>query len=390
MNSLRHGKFPRIKDVLPLTNGIFTHCNYTFPEYLTISKAQLDYLFMSSYGFKNPAPVIDLLHDEEAGEDYFSELTNEELQTLADMMVAFFKPKWDKLGEVYDLEYDPIHNYLDDWEDESDEDRDSDVTIDRTITDRLNTSVQKSQLRTDNLAEVEQHNLGNSNERTFTNYKEKTDYHSSSAHEIDVNNPMVEEIEYGKTDERTDDLTTVNTGQESTANSGTDTNAVWGFNSGNAVNSDSTTHGLTATHAISSDNPLTEEVDGTVTHTLSGTDTKRNTGKYTDSKSGYDELTKSGKIENVGTDTGVLTTNNTGTQSVTGTDATTGTNTREVDETNGTDETAHRERKGRHFGNIGNLTSQKMIKEEIELWKWSYIQSILEDARDFLTLSVYM
>lgn len=390
MYSYKREKFPRIKDVFPITNGIFGHVNYTFPEYLTISKAQLDYLFMASYAQKNTAPVIDLLHDEDAGETPFSQLTSAELQTLADMMVAYYKQKWDKLGEIYDIEYDPIHNYLDQWEDEADGTRDTDVTIDREIEDRLNTTIQHTNLRTDNLSELETRNLANSSDRSFTNYKERTDYHSGSDHVIDANNPMVEATEYGKTDERTDDLTTVNTGQEVTANSGTDTNAIWGFNSGNAVNSDSTTHGLTSTRTITGNNPLTEEVDGTVTHALSGTDTKTSTGKYSDNKTGYDESSKSGEINDDGTETGTVTTANTGTQSSAGSDATTGTNVREFDETNNTDEATHNERSGRHFGNIGNLTSQKMIKEEIELWKWNYIQSILEDARDFLTLPVYM
>jgi hypothetical protein len=30
-----------------------------------------------------------------------------------------------------------------------------------------------------------------------------------------------------------------------------------------------------------------------------------------------------------------------------------------------------------------------MIREEIELWKWSYINEILDDAADFLSLPIY-
>lgn len=390
MINLRHGKFPRIKDVIPMTNGVFSHCDYTFPEYMEISKAQLDYLFMASYGMKNPAPVIDLLHDPDEDEDCFSQLTSEELDELADLMVGYYKNKWDKLAEVYNVEYDPIHNYLDEWEDENAGTLNSSERTDNDRTDTFNTMVTHADTRTDNLAEVEQHNLGNSNEREFINTKEKTEYHSGSRHEIDDDSPMVESIEYGKEDERTDDLTTVNTGKEVTADSGTDTNAVWGFNSGNAVNSDSLTHGLSKTHTIDDTNPLKEEVDGTVTHVLSGTDTKTNTGAYDDTKSGYDELSKSGKIKDVGTDTGVLTTNNTGTQTNIGNQGTTGTNTRNTDITVSRADADHRDRSGRHSGNIGNLTSQSMLKEEIELWKWSYIRSVLEDARDFLTLEVYL
>lgn len=372
MNNLRHGKFPRIKDVLPLVNGIWGHVNYEFPDYMDISKAQLDYLFMASYGMKNPAPVIDLLH-----EDPFSELTNAEMTQLADMMVAYYKPKWDKLAEVYNIEYDPIHNYLDQWEDESDDTRDVDVTVDKTITDSMGTTVNHYQLRTDNLSEATQY--GKTDTRS-DNLTEATHYGKTNTETDNLSEATL----YGKSNLRTDNLSKHNTGTQGTVGTNNNTNSIWGFNSGNAVNSDSSSGGDSSTRT---DN-LTETNTGTVTDALSGTDTKNTTGTVTDALSGTDSTTKTGSV----TDTlsGTDTTNNTGTQTVNGSDATTGTNTRGVDETNNTDESGHRERSGSHLGNIGNLTSQKMIKEEIELWKWSFIQSILDDARDFLTLPVYM
>ncbi|MBO5921322.1 MAG: hypothetical protein J6Q48_02925 [Bacteroidaceae bacterium] len=394
MNSLRHGKFPRIKDVIPMTNGVFSHCDYVFPEYLALDKSQLDYLFMSSYGMKNPAPVIDLLHDEDADEDYFSQLTSEELDKLAALMVGYYKNKWDKLAEIYEVEYDPIHNYLDEWEDVNDGTLNGSEVTDSDRTDTYNYGVSHNNTRTDNLAEVEQHNLGNSNERTFENYKEKTDYHSATDHVIDANNPMKTEVEYGKDDLRVDNLTRKNSGEESTINNGSSTHAVWGFNSGNSVNSDMDTDtNKTSRHVIGNQqggNLLEENDTGWQRHTLSGKDTTTNTGKNSDEKSGYDELSKSGKIKDAGTDTGVLTTNNTGTQTNIGSDSTTGTNSRALDSTVTKSDADHRARSGRHSGNIGNLTSQQMLKEEIELWKWNFIRTVLEDARDFLTLEVYL
>ena len=41
------------------------------------------------------------------------------------------------------------------------------------------------------------------------------------------------------------------------------------------------------------------------------------------------------------------------------------------------------------LGNIGNLTSQQLITQEIELWRWSLIQQVPNDVKDFLTLPVY-
>lgn len=43
-----------------------------------------------------------------------------------------------------------------------------------------------------------------------------------------------------------------------------------------------------------------------------------------------------------------------------------------------------------HKGNIGNLTTQQLVKQEIELWEWNYMQMILKDTNDFLTLPIYL
>ncbi len=48
-----------------------------------------------------------------------------------------------------------------------------------------------------------------------------------------------------------------------------------------------------------------------------------------------------------------------------------------------------RARDSTHLGNIGNITTQQLITQEIELWRWNYIQSVLNDVKDFLTIPVY-
>ena len=302
--------FPRIKDVLPMTDGLFSHMDYTFE--VDVTKAQLDYLLLAQIGQRNPAPVIDLLH-----EDPFDELTNGELETLASLMLNYFKPKWDKLKEIYSYEYDPIHNYLDEWEDQMEGEAGEDRVVDSNRLDTHNTTVNNSNTRTDALQELETRNLTSGNTRT-------------------------------------DALQETHTGTQSNSGSSTDTSSVWGFNSSTDVNSDKNT--------------------GSNSNTRTDNLTKANTGTVTDN----------------GTEGGSVTTANTGTQSNQGSSATTGTEFREVDETATTHSEQVRERSGKHFGNIGNLTSQKMIQEEIELWKWSYIQEILDDARNFLTLEVYL
>lgn len=307
-------QFPRLKDCLPITNGVFGHMQYTFR--LEITKAQLDYLLLVDGGMRNPAPVIDLIYDVPVP-GHHGQLTEAELTKLAALMLAYYKPRWDKLAEVYDIDYDPIHNYLDEWEDENAGTENESTNITKSETETLGTTVTKNNTRTDQLTELETRNLANGNTRT-------------------------------------NNLTQANTGTVTDAGTHADTNSVYGFNSSSAVNSDanSGTEGNTRTDNLS----------------------QTNTGTVTDS----------------GTDTGTVTTANTGTQANAGTEATTGTNTRGGSEADQRALADHREREGRHFGNIGNLTSQKMINEEIELWKWNYVQTIINDAIEFLTLSVYL
>ena len=42
-----------------------------------------------------------------------------------------------------------------------------------------------------------------------------------------------------------------------------------------------------------------------------------------------------------------------------------------------------------HLGNIGNITTQQLITEEIKLWHWNLINQILNDVKDFLPIPVY-
>lgn len=323
--------FPRIKDVIPLTNGVFGHINYTFRA--EVSKDQLDYLFMASFAKRNPAPVIDLLYDEETEEPVSRVLTDTELTKLAAMMLAYYKPRWDKLGDIYDIEYDPIHNYLDEWEDEAGGWEHEQLTHDTTRTDRYN------QLKVEHSTE---HSYDNEDPLIV---KETQKRNETTTRLYDANNP----------------LTVEKKGKETTKESTDISEQVKGFNSSSWVDSDRSVGAL---------NDNQSELSFTTRQDVT-------TGSYSDTT--------------VDNDTGSITeTKTTGTESTSGNDTTTGSITREMDGTETTQSSDNRERSGNHFGNIGNLTSQKMIKEEIELWKWNYVQSILEDARDFLTLPVYL
>jgi hypothetical protein len=368
-----------MKQLLPLTNGIFGHMTYTFDYEIT--KDQLDLLLLSNIGQRNPSPVVDVVHGDE-WEGPISQLTDAELTKLASVMLATYKPKWDKLADVYSIEYDPIHNYLDEWEDENDGTENVDETINVDRTDTFGTTVATSSTRTDNLSQLETRNLATSNEREFDN-SEETTFGKTNTRTDDFDVATT----YGRTETETDNLAIANTGTQTTAvQNDTTVDSVWGFNSSNDVNADKSVNNGTT---LRTDN-LNEAHTGTVTKALSGTDTEAHDGTVTDALSGKDKTAYDGTVTDSGTSTGTVTTANTGTQSTSGTVGTTGTNDRDTATTRDTDTTDHRERSGRHFGNIGNLTSQKMILEEIELWKWSYINEVLDDAKNFLTLPIYI
>lgn len=345
MEWTRH-KIPKIKDVLPIVNGIFAHCQYTFKY--DISKEQLDFLLLAKIGQRVPAPVIDVLHEQNE-EELDAMLSSSELDILAQLMVMQYKQKWDKLGEIYDIDYDPIHNYLDQWEDQNDgtSERSRTEGVDRV--DTLGTTVNKSSTRTDNLSE------------TRTNRGHDT---SELTDDFDI------DTTYGKTNTRTDDYDIKHKGdQVTTTTNDTTVNSLWGFNSAADVNSDKSVNN----GQVRRDDNLTEEHDGTCTDALSGHDLEEHDGTHT----------------TVTTYNSDVTTANTGTQGVVASEATTGTNRRDLDTTESEGVEDSRSRSGVHTGNIGNLTSQKQILEEIELWKWNYVEQILDDAKDFLSLSVY-
>lgn len=142
----------------------------------------------------------------------------------------------------------------------------------------------------------------------------------------------------------------------------------------------------------------TTSKDSTRTDNLSSTGNKTSTTALTsdtdDGIYGFNssEATNSdtSKIVESGNDVTNATGSNTGTQQnvVTGTDTTSDSRTSDnikVSSNNGT-----RTRVSTHEGNIGNLTTQQLMTQEIELWKWNFIQTVLADLNDFLTIPIYL
>lgn len=367
-----------IKEMLPILHGLFEHMNYDFRAEIT--KSHLDIMFVSNYGNRNPSPVLETIQEE-----YGRKLTDGELTVLATLLVEVYGHKWDKLGEIYDIEYDPIHNYLDEWEDTSDEEREltgsttrTDTTeygkvdtLSSTRTDNLQSARTidegVDQTRTDNLTELETRNLTNGDTRTDN---------------------LTQTSTYGKTSTRTDNLSEVVDQDGTSSNTGSDAENIYGFNSATAVGANTGSNSSSG----SSTNDVTKTNTGTQAEALSGSDGVSNTGtqSHTGTETGTVTTANTG-TERVVTDRDVTdTTRDTGTRQVAQTDTLSGEDTTEREQSVHDTETTGKDRSGRHFGNIGNLTSQKQILEEIALWKWNYVNAILEDVKEFCTLPVYL
>lgn len=371
-------KAQKIKQMIPLSNGIFGHMTYTFRAEVT--KNSLDMMFLANYGNRNPSPIVEMLQD-----DYGEPLDSTALTQLATVIEEMYSEKWDKLAEIYDIEYDPIHNYLDQWEDESDETEEIDRSNSGSSTTTYGKTESGTQLRTDNLSEARTIAEDSTIERTDDLTKTQTLNTEKSTTRTDN---LQEETTYGKTNTRTDNLMNTHSDSNSIIDAGTANENVFGFNSSTATPASSSGSG----------NTRTETLGGTIA----------NTGTQSDALSGKDTIKDTGTRTDVTDDTGTVTTTDDGTQTTTTekdiTDTTLNTGTRTTTNsvthggsdgttTSGTsseDTTRGRERSGRHFGNIGNLTSQKQILEEINLWKWNYMQEILNDVKEFCTLPVYL
>lgn len=267
---------PKIKDCLPLVNGLWHYIDYQFPEIFEIDSSQLDVLFLSNWSMRTAAPLLNVLHDD----DDSTMLTATELENLAGIVNGMYKHKWDKMMAVAELEYDPIHNYHDHLV----EGIEYSEGIDRT----KGASGSNYSTRTDNLSE------GVTDGRTLTETHNMT-------------------------------------------NSGSDSrdNGIYGFNSSTSVGD---------------------------------TDT-----------SGTNSNTESGTITTV--HSGTMTTTNTGTQTNAGSNSYSGT---EGEDTEGT-----KLREYTKSGNIGNISTQKLLNEELDLWRYNFLCEMMRDVANLVSLPIY-
>ena len=320
----------KISQFINPTLGFFSHMTFDF-EFMTT--AQLDILFYANYGEKNPAPIVlkttSLVP------------TVLEVTALALMCQSLYITKWTRLKSLCKSQYDPIHNYEDKLTETITEVGTGGNTTGGTFTDTGTDTLSKDATRTDNLK-------------------------SSSQLASDVTTAANNTDTLSKDDTRTDNLTSGNHLVSDVTKASNNTDSVYGFNSSDASNADkSVTSG---------------------TENVISTDTITNTGTQKNVSTDTDVLVASGTEHEIGSN--VI--DNTGTQKNISTDTDTVDKTKTSAITVSTHSGNDRTRESTHSGNIGNLTTQQLMKQEIELWKWNFIQNVLADLCEFTTLPIYL
>lgn len=143
----------------------------------------------------------------------------------------------------------------------------------------------------------------------------------------------------------------------------------------NTINNDSTrTDNLSNTGSKTVNNSVTSSTDDGIYGFNSATSSNADTSDSLETENG----------------TTATTSTNTGTQKNVEINSETVVEGRTSDNIKNINNSSDRTRTYTHEGNIGNLTTQQLMKQEIELWQWNFIQQVLEDLRDFLTIPIYL
>ena len=354
----------RVKTKIPMINGIFTHMHYEYPSILTITPQQLDIMFISNWGMRNVAPIVLNIQ-----EDYtVSQLTDSELDELAAMILAYFKYKWDRLGDLLAIKYDPIHNYSDEYHEELSQKNAGESTLTHNTTVADDITVATDRTLTDS-GEERRVDSGTKNDKDGGSEGHTTT--SSGKEDITISG--------GDSKSEVVDGTVLRTDDTHQVTEGADEHQLYGFNSELPVPADANSDTKTVTNdgTVKTDDDTTTTTTGTHEETrgniTSGSTSETITGGLTHETSSSNESTLYGGLIHT-TDEDQVTQ---GTKRKTGTEDT---------ESNSE---LSRVRDSTHLGNIGNLTTQQLMNQEIELWRWNFIHQILDDVKDFLTIPVY-
>lgn len=292
-------------------------------------------------------------------------------QLLAQTLWDIYGKNWSRLWEDYVSVYNPIENYNLNETVERDQTDDSTIGRKGTLSSVVDTTSNQDGTTTGTSSLEHGHIIDTTDERNIDNTSDGTS-----------------EVQFGHVVDTTDNKYTT-TAVDSTSslqhgqiisNQNTLDQSRYGFNSTEQVPTDTQTEGGSQTHSgtdtTTDHNESTVSDNDTITQTNSGTD---KTITHTESTTSDNDTTKQ---TNSGTDT----TNSKENTSldVTSKDTRTDTTTDDTTATDTISETITRKRSG----NIGVTTTQDMLLQDFELWKWNFFFQVFEDCDKFLCLSV--
>lgn len=452
-------RLAKLKDILPLTNGLFSHIDYQFWDF---NSSELDLLLLSRCGQRLPAPILDIIQG--PPDDYLAEraqFTDSQLVQLGQLILRTYKFKWDKLGGLHAVEYDILKNYLDDYEEVLQDDDNSSVS---KSSNRAERAFENSQLasstgstvaqQTENSNETEstrRDNFSSDFTRASTDNTTRTDNLSEAKTETEDTDvtrtdnlsesvSATEDVTVTRTDDLLDsgehsnmdsqshqggNYTEEVTRQLTSTGGQNGSTGIYGFNSSTSVGdstsevnstgseNETTTKVLSGTKSDSASRSGTDEVshtgtqetvtDGESTSTKSNTgtqatvtdtdksSTKLNTGTQTIAETGSvtDSTVNVDNQVNTITSGGTTTASNESSQHVVSSNDSASGSTSQLAEDSVINRALNRARKYTHKGNIGNITPQQLIQQEIDLWRWNFIEEVLNDVKSFITIPIY-
>lgn len=384
----------KIKECLPLVNGLWTHINYQFPEIFDIEPSQLDIVFMSNWSMRTAAPILRVIHADEST----SMLNSEELETLADIIKGMYKHKWDKLMDVAEMEYDPIHNFSDHLIES--------IEYSEGVDGSKSGSGSNSNTRTDNLTKTETDRRGYTDTYNRTDTKTDNLSESHSKNETETKNQttpgFTEQVTDGHTkqvaDGHTKQVTDGHTAQDPDNLAYTEQDPQYkkiteekiaGFNSSDYANSNKT---ITDAGKVKTSQGTINTSQGQIDTSQGQIDTSQ--GKINNSMGvvqtttgGSETITNTGTEANAQTGTVARLNNGTLTEQDTGTQTNSGTNS--STETSSLDTDGEKSREYTKTGNIGNISTQKLLNEELDLWRYNFILEMMRDVINFISLPIY-
>lgn len=336
-------KYPQIETKIPIINSIFTNMEYDFK---VIEKPQLDILFVTTYGQRNIAPlVLKVIKSEEA--------TQEELKELGRLVLSVYKNKWDRYLNIYGTTYNPIYNYHDEFTENIRTTNNEIISNNSRSGQNSDESFIAKNTRTDDLETNSKKDLNNTVLRTDN---------LSTATDSTINDNTI----------RTDNLTRATNTSSESSNNNNSNDSVYAFNSTDAVNSNAVTN--SGTNNNSEESTVTDTGTQSVESNKTNKDTIKNTGTQENSSTGSetDLIKETGTqiIDNTSTKTSKFNKESTNASNITSSD--------------------EKIKTSLHSGNIGNLTTQQLIEQEIKIWEWNFVETVLNDVKEMLTLPMYI